>query len=338
MRLSKIEILDRFRMCCQKLGKTPGKALFCKTAKVSQADIDYYWARPSDLAKEAGAVSQGWNVKIPDSELFEEYAKVCLHLGKIPTVPELRIATRELRTRTNAIRRGPIGEFDSRFRIWLDQQSDDNLRQILNFSGWNRKIFITEQAIISPSDNRNGYSFHPFLPACLQYLDVLGRGELPQNEDQNQSVPVLFERRCADAFRCLGFEVEDLGQGKGRATDFLALARREQFALIVDAKVRREGYVLGTEDRKFLEYAINHGRELQSQGFDKIYLIIVSVSFREKDLTQLTAYLTKSPIRSVDLISVSALMRIVEDSIRRRHSFGLNEIDKLFFGNKIISN
>jgi hypothetical protein len=49
--------------------------------------------------------------------------------------------------------------------------------------------------------------------------------------------------------------------------------------LILDAKVRSNGYVLGTEDRKFLDYAVKHGLELQKQGFDKIYLAVVGPSF-----------------------------------------------------------
>jgi hypothetical protein len=44
----------------------------------------------------------------------------------------------------------------------------------------------------------------------------------------------------------------------------------ERFAVIIDAKVRSAGYVLGTEDRKFLEYARSHGAELQRQGFEKV--------------------------------------------------------------------
>ncbi|MBI4309102.1 MAG: hypothetical protein HY591_02100 [Candidatus Omnitrophica bacterium] len=336
MRISKAEILDRFRACCQKLGKTPGKDIFCKTANVKRADFNYYWARSSDIAKEVGAVPQGRSIKIPDSELFEEYAKVCLHLHKIPTMGELRIATRELKTRTNAVReRGSIGEFDSQFRVWLESQSD-NLRQILNFSGWDRSGSPIKQEKILPSNNTSNYSFYPYLPACLQYLNVLARGEVPHNEDQAQSAALLFERRCADAFQCLGFKIENLGQGKGRVPDFIALANRERFVLIVDAKSRSEGYVLGTEDRKFLEYAVKHGRELQSKGFEKIYFVIVAASFREKDLTLLTTHLTNSPIRSVDFLTADALIRIVEDSIRERHSFSLGELDKLFFGNKII--
>ncbi|HBR15118.1 MAG TPA: hypothetical protein DD723_06210 [Candidatus Omnitrophica bacterium] len=338
MRISKTEILDRYHACRQKLGKAPGSTIFCKTAGVKLADIFYYWPRFTDLVKEAGEISPGWNSKIPNEELYEEYAKVCLHLGKIPTILELRIATRQLKTRTHRVRNryGTIAEFDQSFRKWLEKQSGD-IRKILDFPGWDRKNRPSKpdeelQSIPSPS-----YSFHPYLPACLQYLNVLARGDVPQNENQSQSAAILFERRCADAFQCLGFEIENFGQGKGRVSDFVALARRERFAVIVDAKSRSEGYILGTEDRKFLEYAVKHGRELQSKGFEKIYLVIVAASFREKDLDQLTVYLTDSPIRSADLITASALIRIVEDSIRERHSFNLSKLDELFFGNKIIS-
>lgn len=44
-------------------------------------------------------------------------------------------------------------------------------------------------------------------------------------------------------------------KARGRNADALALAPRERFAVIIDAKVRSTGYVLGTEDRRFLEYA-----------------------------------------------------------------------------------
>lgn len=35
---------------------------------------------------------------------------------------------------------------------------------------------------------------------------------------------------------------------------------QDGFAVICDAKARGEGYVLGTEDRKFLECAVNRSR------------------------------------------------------------------------------
>ena len=178
---------------------------------------------------------------------------------------------------------------------------------------------------------------HPFLPACVQYLDVLARGDMPPFESSNLAASTLFERRTADAFRCLGFETKQFGQGTGRNADALACAPRERIALIVDAKVRTNGYALGTEDRKFLEYAVTHGKELQRQGFEKLYFVVVGSSFRESDLQKLAEYLSETPIRSIVMITAKALMRRVEDSIRNRSQFSLGDFGKEIFGNKIIS-
>jgi len=95
--------------------------------------------------------------------------------------------------------------------------------------------------------------------------------------------------------------------------------------------------VLGTEDRKFLEYARVEGVELKRQGFDNLYFVVVAPSFKGGDLKKLTEYLSDSPIRSVDLITASALMRLVEESIRERSRFSLSDFGQQLFGNKIIA-
>lgn len=174
------------------------------------------------------------------------------------------------------------------------------------------------------------------MPASLQYLDVLARGDRPPFDLSEQPVSTIFERRTADAFRSLGFEISQLGQGTGRNADALALAPRERFAVIIDAKVRSAGYILGTEDRKFLEYAQKHGAELQRQGFEKAYFVVVGSSFKEGDLPKLTRALSASPIRSANLLTASALMRLVEDSIRNRSKFSLGDFERQLFANKII--
>jgi len=63
---------------------------------------------------------------------------------------------------------------------------------------------------------------------------------------------------------------------------------------------------------------------------------VVAPSFKKGDLEKLTAALADSPIRSVGLMSVSALMRIVEESIRERAKFDLGEVERQIFRNKII--
>src|SRR5208282_4358692 len=239
------------------------------------------------------------------------------------------------KTHTAYKRFGNNREFHTRFYQWL-QSAPPELRSIAQFSGWSFAAPAGDQ----PAALTNRSLFpgrRPFLPASLQYLDVLARGEPLQFESSDLAAATLFERRTADAFRCLGFEISSLGQGTGRKPDALALAHRERFAVIIDAKVRSGGYVLGTEDRKFLEYARAQGTELKRQGFDNLYFVVVGPSFKDGDLKKLTDYLSDSPIRSVDLITASALMRLVEESIRERSRFSLSDLGQQLFGNKIIA-
>lgn len=337
-RRSREEILELFRACQAKLGEAPGLDRFCKMTGLKPSEVYYYWPRPSAFVREAGSEPKKFRSRYSDDEVFEDYARVCLHLGKIPAKGEFRIAQRELKTKTHSVyvRHGSIEEFHNRFRKWLEGAKED-FKPILQFDGWHLpKTEKQQKATEKPA--QGSPCLHPFLPGTLQYLDVLARGEMPPYEAPGSVASTLFEKRTADAFRCLGFEIQPLGQGTGRNPDVIALAQRERFAVIIDAKVRANGYALGTEDRKFLEYAVNHGKELQRQGFDKIYLVVVGSSFREADLKKLTETLSESPVRSVDMITAPALMRIVEESIRERSKFSLSNLDKQLFGNKIIEN
>jgi len=330
------EILELYKACQAKLGEPPGIDRFCKMAKLKPSEISYYWPRPTALTKEVGAIPNEFGFKLPDQVVFQDYPCVCLHLGKIPTQNELRIAQRELETKTHTVysRHGDIYAFQDRFRTWVEENTEEELKAILQFNGWAR---VKSGKAYMPPAIQAFPQLHTFLPAALQYLDVLARGNMPPHEASDINVSTLFERRTSDAFRCLGFEMRPLGQGTGRNPDSIALATKERFAILIDAKVRVNGYALGTEDRKFLEYALNHGKELQRQGFEKVYLVVVGSSFRESDLRKLTEYLSESPARSVDMITATALIRIVEESIRERTAFTLSTFEKQLFGNKIIS-
>lgn len=337
-RRSRDEIIELFRACQAKLGRAPGHQAFRKETGVKLSEVNYYWPTFGKLAMEVSGGANEFATRLADDFVFREYGKVCLHLGKIPTQNELQITQRELKTRTHSVwnRDGSIWAFLEKFRLWLSS-ADDEFKAILDFDGWPDR---PGNALLETKTAKEIHrpQLHPFLPGCLQYLEVLARGEMPPFESSDLSTSMLFERRVSDAFRCLGFEVSQLGQGTGRKADSIATAQKERFALIIDAKVRANGYALGTEDRKFLEYAVKHGKALQNQGFDKIYLVVVAPSFRESDLKQLAEYLSDSPLRGISMITTRALMRMVEESIRNRSQFSLSDFGKQIFGNKIIPN
>jgi hypothetical protein len=199
---------------------------------------------------------------------------------------------------------------------------------------------VTDDAARNRSDDNRGRSSHsgaaarfPFLPAGLCDLADLARGV---SSEPGANVSCLFETRCAEAFRSMGFTVEQLGQGCGRVADCLALAPADRFGVILDAKVRRSGYTLGTDDRQFCEYAARHSRELAQSGIDRVYFVVIGSGFRQHDLENLARLMAAEPIRSICFLEAHALMRLVNESIAQRDTFRLTEIDRMLFGNKII--
>lgn len=336
-RRSREEILQVFRALRAELGRTPSKAALMKRAGIRESEINYYWARPNDLAAEAGAPPNTMQTAVADEEVFADYARICRHYGRIPTTSELRIATRELKTRTHtaAKRYGTVRAFDAEFRAWLETQTEPDLTAILSYPGWHRAGGTLRPVRPTPSRTAVVPPIRPFLPTVLNTLDPLSRGERPEFEDPAASIPLLFERRVAIAFQCLGFEVQQFGQGTGRKADCLATARREGFAVIIDAKVREGTYALGTEDRKFVEYANKHASDLRNDGFERIYFVVVAAAFRDSDASKLRETLTAAPIRNVAFLTVRALLSRVEDSIRARHSFQLKDFETELFTTRV---
>lgn len=337
-RRTREHILQAFRALHAELGRAPGKGVLLSRTGIKESEVLYFWPRMRDLAIEAKADPNTMQSAVSDDDVFADYAKLCLHVGHIPTEAEARIATRQLETRTHtaAKRFGSLATFKHKFKDWLANRPEPELRAVLTLSGWDSKPtqLRSERAVVSKPTPAP--PIRPFLPAGLQWLEPLSRGERPPFEDPSAPVSLIFEQRVGDAFRCLGFEVRQLGQGKGRKADCVAISRQNGYAVIVDAKVRTDGYVLGTEDRKFLEYAVTHSSELVAEGISRIYLCVVAASFRASDLTKLRLRLTISPIRSVVLLTAAALVKRTEGSIRDRYLFSLKDIEADFGSNSVI--
>jgi hypothetical protein len=333
-------ILERMQAAIHQDGKAPGAAAFENKWGVKAVHRKRYWPTHSRLVEDAGAKANQPLDKIPENDLFHEYARVCLHYGHIPTLAELKIATRELGTRTGTVqsRFGTLAEFNQKFREWVPLQSDE-LRVISVFEGWGRVPFDRADAQPTVAAVDRASAVRPFLPAGLQDLHVLAENQTIEGDPRaaESSAGVIFERSCADAFRALGFQVRPLGQVRGRVADCIALARAERYAVVIDAKARREGFTLGIEDRKLLEYAKRHTTELKREGIEHVYLCVVSSRFREKDSEVLRDVFKDSGLRGFSLWPAETLMKKVEDSIRNRSDFTLSKLEGDFLKNGVVA-
>lgn len=80
-----------------------------------------------------------------------------------------------------------------------------------------------------------------------------------------------------------------------------------------------------------------HGQLRPQSGIEKVYFAVVGGGFRPDDLDKLAGFMSGTPIRGAVFIEAAALMKLVNDSIRDRRQFRLESIDRLLFGNKILT-
>lgn len=116
----------------------------------------------------------------------------------------------------------------------------------------------------------------------------LGNLALNQETEWSQKRGVkpekAFETKLRYVFTILGYNVTELGQGKGREPDGVAIStdgHSGYYAIIYDAKAREKDYSVGTGDREIVEYIKNKQRELQRQRVDKVSFLIVSSEFTD---------------------------------------------------------
>lgn len=120
-----------------------------------------------------------------------------------------------------------------------------------------------------------------------------------------------YEKLVAEIFKQLDFEVEILGQGKGREPDAILKFREDNTAFLVDAKAYSEGYSLGVDDRAIREYINFYTPKLSKQGFKKIGFIIVSNSFKSNFDSFINDVTWSTDIKRFMLIRSEALLYLL---------------------------
>jgi hypothetical protein len=343
-RLSRAEILKRYRACYRKLGRPPGWLAFAKATGVRPIDVHNYWPRINELAREAGTAPNRFNQPMQDEQLFREYARVCLHLKKIPNSNELRVANRKLGTRASAVytKYGSIIDFDHRFLDWLIQGPEE-FKSIISLPGWQRKGQLNPPRLLYPP--LPVVSPLPFLPVLLQDLEALSHGTGLASNRSGDWASEVFRCRCLEAFVALGFLDIELGPPQGRELDFtflicpfqVALAHGFHYGVLLDPQARSGDYVPPTGGPEYYERVRRHVSRLQQERVERTYLAVIGPSFRETDLDKLATYLRGAGLSGMTLFSASALMRIVADSIHERYRFTLSGFEKTLAGNRIVT-
>lgn len=112
-------------------------------------------------------------------------------------------------------------------------------------------------------------------------------------------------------FKLLDFDVEILGQGKGRNPDAILRFREENTAFIVDAKAYSNGYSLGIDDRAIKEYINHYCPKLQKEGYKKVGFIIISNAFKSELDGFINAITWETDIKRFILLTSEALLYLL---------------------------
>lgn len=136
-------------------------------------------------------------------------------------------------------------------------------------------------------------------------------------KDSGTSLERAFEKHIDIVFKILGYETRLMGQGNGRVPDGFAVAKDDDYIILWDAKIRSNGYSMGTDDRTIREYITTQSRELKKRRhYKNIYYAIISSNFVSDYDEVIRSIKMETDVNEVLLMEASALVSMVDAKLR----------------------
>ncbi len=154
------------------------------------------------------------------------------------------------------------------------------------------------------------------------------------------SLDRAFEKSVNAAFTVLGYDAKLMGQGQGRVPDGLAFDLDNSYALLWDAKVRGNGYSMGTDDRTIRDYITTQSRELKRRrSLRNIYYLIISGNFKDDYDDPICSLKMETDVSEVCLIEAEALVAIVDAKLHDPHqvTLGPDGVQRLFSSSGVLT-
>jgi hypothetical protein len=203
---------------------------------------------------------------------------------------------------------------------------------------------VTEKLVPDKQDEKFLRAELPtsFIPPVVSILPLLAIRDEEIEQlciKSGRSIEKAFEEKISILFKMLSYKVETLGQGHGRVPDGIAICSEYYYAIIFDAKVRKEGYSLGTDDRAIKEYIFHETERLKRQGIKNVYFAIICSYFRGDFDVIIRNMKMETEIRELLFIEVSGLLTILEQKLRNPDlDLGPKGIQNLFAQSGILEN
>lgn len=182
-------------------------------------------------------------------------------------------------------------------------------------------------------DQRLPESYVPPIIAILPRIALHEPDLTEAAKRSGTSIERAFEKYINAAFTVLGYDAKLLGQGKGRVPDGLAYAVDDNYTIIWDAKIRADGYSMGTDDRTIREYIGTQSKEQKRKGrVRNLYYAIISSGFVDDYDDAIRSLKMETDVNEVILVEADAIVAMVDAKLRDPifTSLGTDGLQRLF--------
>ena len=182
-----------------------------------------------------------------------------------------------------------------------------------------------------------------YVPPIVDILPDMARNAAGLEDAAKASGTTLvraFEKSVHAAFTILGYDTKLLGQGAGRVPDGLAVDHDNSYAILWDAKIRENGYSMGTDDRTIREYVTTQSRELRRRrSLRNIYYLVISSGFADDYDDVIRSLKMETDTSEVCLLEAGALVAMVDAKLRSplQVSLGPDGMQRLFSNSGIVT-
>jgi hypothetical protein len=172
-----------------------------------------------------------------------------------------------------------------------------------------------------------------YIPPIVADIERIAADDKEYAVARYNKVPQLvLEDQVCIVGTMLGFEVQPLGQGKGRVPDAIwrgEIRTKRHYAVLVDAKARMDGYDMGTDYREITDYLGREGRPLEKRGYT-VYYAIISQRFKGDPEGGVRYVVDDQRVASsLTLLTAQALLRMIELRLTEP-LLGLDDLERVF--------
>ena len=273
--------------------------------------------------KAAGDKPKTFSVKRKtNDEFLTNWGKFIRKINRIPRQADWHFYKFKPTAGTYSIRFGGLANIPKEFRKFAGGKP-----------GWRDVITILDKEKPEEPEEKPEYLFKKdagenyknYIPNILNDFELLSR---IQSEG--------FENGAALIYQFLGFDIEKLGKEKTgkREPDGIAY-NKGGYAIIYDAKSRKAGYCLRTDDRRVIEYIKKYRDKIKREGCGKIYFQTISSKFKGSPAKAVRNIMKETQVQ-LTLIKAGDLLRILSKKIEQPLNFSLNKFEELLLENGVI--